>query len=1151
MPKPAAFGPPRPDPVPRSWLLIALLALAPAGLPAQSAADVAALRQKAEAGDPEAQVTLGNLYAAGRGVAADAAQAVRWYREAAEKGMAGAHLNLGLAYEAGRGVAADERQAFRHFLMAAEQGLPAAQLQVGNMYAAGRGVAEDAFEANLWFRQAAEKGVPEAQFNLALAYEAGRGVRKDENQAVRWYQVAADRGLAPAQFRLGVMREEGRGGPENPAAAAALYRAAAEQGYAPAQNNLGLLLAQGAVGVAKDPVQGHAWLALAAEGGVPAPARDLVAQTLSPEQRAAADRMAAELRSRRNAPGAPAASGNPSPAYVDGLEDLVTRLRAANEELANTNARLVAEKAQAEQRAGGDASQARLVDELRAQGARLAGANQQLITEKELAEREKAALTAQLKDAEAELGRLRSAAAAPALPAPGDAEIAGLRARLEALAAQKNEADAALGRAREDHRRLTEENARLQQAAASQPAPAGGDAPEAGRDSRIRNLERDNERLNDEVKRATRELLSLNTQLRNAREQRAGGEPADGALKQENSRLARAAADAEQKARQAESDLAEARARLQALEGAARPATPDPRLGEENERLTRRVAQAEERAGQLETDLAAARERLQALEAAARRVPAPDPRQAQENDRLTRSLAEAERRARELQSDLTAARERVQALERSAAVRPADPGLQRQLVEANAALEKSEASVAELTGENDRLGRELAGLRPQLQAAAAARDEIARLTQENQLLRAAGDSHELATARREIAALEGRLREALAARPAESGTDAALARLEAQVAELTGENDRLERDLETARKAVDAALAAQQQAVTAARPDAYQMEIRTLQDRVKQLEATLEEDRGSSARELAAIAGQLQRTRDANRALTEANRALLAAQESKDEPSRAELDEALARIRDLTTAGDELRRQVQSLAEGRVAAEERAEKLAADLAALQARTAEADKAAESHGSAVAELTGENERLTQSRDALARQVEALRGEVAQMQQSTQAAERQKVEAERSASLNVNAMAAQLAELRRDLESARASNARLLESNTALERERSTVTAQLRNENASLNARLAQAQSTLDQIASAARLGTPASQIAAGRPAATAPAPAESPAESRYHTVADGDSLSRISLRYYGTAARWQEIFEANRDELRGANTLRVGQRLRIP
>lgn len=51
--------------------------------------------------------------------------------------------------------------------------------------------------------------------------------------------------------------------------------------------------------------------------------------------------------------------------------------------------------------------------------------------------------------------------------------------------------------------------------------------------------------------------------------------------------------------------------------------------------------------------------------------------------------------------------------------------------------------------------------------------------------------------------------------------------------------------------------------------------------------------------------------------------------------------------------------------------------------------------------------------------------------------------------------------------------------------------------------------------------------------------------------RFHIVMEGESLTRISTRYYGTASRWQEIYEANREVLKGENTLRPGQRLRIP
>jgi len=64
------------------------------------------------------------------------------------------------------------------------------------------------------------------------------------------------------------------------------------------------------------------------------------------------------------------------------------------------------------------------------------------------------------------------------------------------------------------------------------------------------------------------------------------------------------------------------------------------------------------------------------------------------------------------------------------------------------------------------------------------------------------------------------------------------------------------------------------------------------------------------------------------------------------------------------------------------------------------------------------------------------------------------------------------------------------------------------------------------------------------------AVTPTPPAVSPSE-KSHLVVAGDSLARISQRYYGTANRWQDIYLANPDKIGLDGALRLGTQLRIP
>jgi len=243
-------------------LLLAVFLIVPSRAQQQpNAATLAELNERADAGDPEALFLLGSLYETGQAGRADPARAAQYYRRAADLG------------------------------------LPHAQFNLGNMYASGHGVAADPFESVMWLRRAADAGLPEAQFNLAVAYEQGHGVRADLGTARRWYERAADQHYPEALYNLAMMYEDGHGVAKNDTRAAELYQRAARQGYGPAQNNYGIMLAEGRGGLAANLVDAYAWLSLSSEQSGRTQGRDLVAQHLNNEQRAAAARRLAQLKS--------------------------------------------------------------------------------------------------------------------------------------------------------------------------------------------------------------------------------------------------------------------------------------------------------------------------------------------------------------------------------------------------------------------------------------------------------------------------------------------------------------------------------------------------------------------------------------------------------------------------------------------------------------------------------------------------------------------------------------------------------------------------------------------------------------------------------------------------------------------------------------
>ena len=49
----------------------------------------------------------------------------------------------------------------------------------------------------------------------------------------------------------------------------------------------------------------------------------------------------------------------------------------------------------------------------------------------------------------------------------------------------------------------------------------------------------------------------------------------------------------------------------------------------------------------------------------------------------------------------------------------------------------------------------------------------------------------------------------------------------------------------------------------------------------------------------------------------------------------------------------------------------------------------------------------------------------------------------------------------------------------------------------------------------------------------------------------YTVNKGDTLSKIAKEFYGSANRWHEVFDANRDQISNPDLIKPGQVLKIP
>ena len=207
-----------------NFLLAMMYESGEGGLPRDPRGAVEMLAASAAAGDPYAQVELGNCYYNGTGVAVNHGSAALWYFKAGQTGMPEAQEFLGYMYETGDGIVPDQNLAAQWYRQAAIHGNVRAMTELGVHLRQGNGVEWNEAEAMEWFEKAATQGDVQAMTAAGLGLKDGLGGGpQDYSRAARYFAEAARHNDGFAALNLGYLYEQGWGVPQNAEQARAYY----------------------------------------------------------------------------------------------------------------------------------------------------------------------------------------------------------------------------------------------------------------------------------------------------------------------------------------------------------------------------------------------------------------------------------------------------------------------------------------------------------------------------------------------------------------------------------------------------------------------------------------------------------------------------------------------------------------------------------------------------------------------------------------------------------------------------------------------------------------------------------------------------------------------------------------------------------------
>ncbi len=780
----------------------------------------------------------------------------------------------------------------------------------------------------------------------------------------------------------------------------------------------------------------------------------------------------------------------PAPAYPD-LSAKVAELGAVNERLRQENIQVTT----ARNAAPAYPDYTNLVKELTAEVTTLRAtrdSQQQSLAAAEQKAGELAASAGRVKQLEAQLAQAR----VPVAPAYPDlsGRVAELESAFTAASTTLAHVSAEADRAKQEVATLTKAKEEAQAAlAAKPPAPAypnlSGRVAEL--ESQLAKLSSDLSAASSEASRAKQEVAALTKAKEEARAPISAGAPPYPDLSGRVTELETALADSARKAVSAENTQKELRQQLTAAaENTKTKGDAEAQLQREHLELTGRVTTLSGEVTKLRED----RERMQKL------------------------LGDTGRKLRDATADAT----RIKELETQSS------GLQASLTTAQATVaEQAKQEVAALAKAKEAKPAapaypDLSDRVAELESALAAKpsapaypDLSGRVRELESQIAAKPVSPNFPDLRGRVAELEHALVSARASAPAYPDLSGKVAELEAlrssdlsAVAAAKAEANRAKQEVAALTKAKEDA----RQPIAVGAP-AYP----DLSSRVRELEAQLAAAPKSRAPSYPNLAGRVVELEtalaDTKRQLGETQNSLQAATPVVHAPEADTSDVA----KRLAATEDRLATALRGYA-----------LLEKDRDALQAKS----------GQAAETLTGDKNALTAQVTSLTAQVEQL--------QATATAQAATLRITDAVTAEKAALATRLTEMENRATTAQAEVTRLGESLAALQRS----SGQTAGDATSARALVQQLQGANAVLAQENyQLKTMLSRTTGG-PAPTAPTAGPVPA-ARMHVVVSGDSLSKISLRYYGTANRWQEIYNANSGKLGPNGVLRVGTELRIP